>query len=133
MKYLFVGLAGAVGASLRYIIGLSFNHWWLYDFPLATFITNMVGCFILGWLTTFLPRVKNLHPYFVSAIGTGLIGSFTTFSTFSVETIHLISISKWGIAILYVLLSLWTGLLFTWFGYRIGLKDKSLKTRSEPE
>lgn len=121
MLYIYVGIAGIIGALSRYFIGIYFNQWWVYDFPLATFITNMAGCFILGWFTTFLPRLKFIHPYMVTALGTGLVGSFTTFSTFSVETVQLISASKWGTAILYVLLSLWGGLLFSWFGYRLGV------------
>ena len=120
MIYFLVGIAGIAGALLRYAIGIYFNQWWFHAFPLATFITNMAGSFILGWLTTFLPRFKFIHPYFAKALGTGLIGSFTTFSTFSVETVELIFASKWGMAILYVLLSLWGGLLFSWGGFRLG-------------
>lgn len=120
MFYVSVGIAGIIGALLRYLIGISFNQWWLYYFPLATFLTNMVGSFILGWLTTFLPHIKSLHPNIKTALGTGLIGSFTTFSTFSVETVNLINAHKWGIAVLYVLLSLWGGLFCSWFGYRTG-------------
>ncbi|MEH7440236.1 fluoride efflux transporter CrcB [Neobacillus drentensis] len=122
MNFILVGIAGIIGASLRYLLGVYFSQWWLNDFPLATFVTNMVGSFILGCFTHFLPRFKSLHPHVITSLGTGLIGSFTTFSTFSVETVHLIDASKWGTAILYVLLSLWGGLLFSWLGYRLGLK-----------
>lgn len=125
LKYLLVGIAGIIGASLRYLLGIYFGKWWFHDFPLATFVTNMIGSFILGWFTNFLPRIKSLHPHIITALGTGLIGSFTTFSTFSVETVHLMSVADWGTAILYVLLSLWGGLLFSWIGYRIGLKVES--------
>jgi CrcB protein len=121
LLYFYVGFAGIIGALLRYLIGIYFNHWWFYDFPLATFLTNMAGSFILGWFTTFLPRLKFIHPYMATALGTGFVGSFTTFSTFSVETVTLIHESKWGTAILYVLLSLWGGLLFSWLGYKLGI------------
>ncbi|ULT54681.1 fluoride efflux transporter CrcB [Neobacillus drentensis] len=124
MKYILVGIAGIFGAILRYLVGVYFNQWWFHAFPLATFMTNMLGSFILGWLTNFLPRFKSLHPHIITALGTGLIGSFTTFSTFSVETVHLISSARWGTAILYVLLSLWGGLLFSWLGFRLGIKRK---------
>lgn len=120
MKYVLVGIAGIIGALLRYLIGIAFNQWWQYDFPFATFLTNLLGCFILGWLTTFLPRIKCVHPNIKTALGTGLIGSFTTFSTFSVETVNMMMASKWGIALLYVLLSLWGGLLFAWIGLQAG-------------
>ncbi|MCJ7842044.1 fluoride efflux transporter CrcB [Lederbergia sp. NSJ-179] len=129
MKYWVVGIAGMIGASLRYVIGISFQYWWLYDFPLATFVTNMAGSFMLGWVTLFFPRLKFLHPYLVTALGAGLIGSFTTFSTFSVETIELMTSQKWGIAFLYILLSLWGGLFFSWLGYRLGAADSAIKGR----
>ena len=122
MAYFLIGIAGIIGALLRYLVGIYFNHWWFYDFPLATFLTNLSGSFILGWLTTFLPKIKSLHPNIKTALGTGLIGSFTTFSTFSVETVKLIQASKWGTALLYVLLSLVGGLLFSWLGYKTGQK-----------
>ncbi|MBM7651035.1 fluoride efflux transporter CrcB [Neobacillus cucumis] len=131
MNYLLVGIAGIIGAILRYLLGVSFNHWWFHDFPLATFITNMLGCFILGWFTHFLPRL-NLHPHLITALGTGLIGAFTTFSTFSVETVHLITIDKWGTALLYVLLSLFCGILFSWGGYQAGTNGgKDIKASSK--
>ncbi|MBT2655776.1 fluoride efflux transporter CrcB [Bacillus sp. ISL-18] len=125
MKYVVVGIAGIIGAILRYLIGVYFNQWWFHAFPLATFMTNTLGSFILGWLTNFLPRFKSLHPHIITALGTGLIGSFTTFSTFSVETVHLISSARWGTAILYVLGSLWGGLLFSWLGFRLGMERKA--------
>ncbi|MBO0992906.1 fluoride efflux transporter CrcB [Bacillus sp. SD088] len=126
MKYTAVGIAGMVGACLRYAIGLSFQHVWFYDFPIATFLTNMLGSFILGWLTLSLPRLKFLNPVMIPSIGTGLIGSFTTFSTFSVETVELMIDAKWGIALLYLLLSVWGGLLFSWFGYRFGSRQRRM-------
>jgi CrcB protein len=124
LKFLLVGIAGIIGAILRYLLGVYFNQWWFHSFPLATFMTNMLGSFILGWLTNILPKFKSLHPYVITAIGTGLIGSFTTFSTFSVETVHLINSARWGTAILYVILSLWGGLLFSWLGYQLGMERK---------
>ncbi|MEH7418154.1 fluoride efflux transporter CrcB [Neobacillus drentensis] len=124
MTFLFVGIAGIIGALLRYLLGIYVGEWWFHEFPLATLVTNMAGSFLLGWFTNFLPRFKSLPPYVITALNTGLIGSFTTFSTFSVETVHLISAAKWGTAILYVLLSLWGGLLLCWMGYRLGLKTE---------
>jgi CrcB protein len=125
VAYLLIGIAGIMGALLRYIVGIYFHHWWLYDFPLATLMTNLSGSFILGWLTTFLPHIKSLHPNIKTALGTGLIGSYTTFSTFSVETVKLMEATKWGTAFLYVLLSLVGGFLFSWLGYKTGqIKNK---------
>lgn len=120
MVYFVVGISGVIGALLRYSLGLSINGWWHYSFPFATFVANMLGCFILGYITTYVSRINILHPHLISGIGTGLVGSFTTFSTFSVETVKLIVASQWGIAILYVLISLWGGLFASWLGFRLG-------------
>lgn len=124
MIYFLVGIAGIVGALLRYFLGIYFNQWWYHDFPLATFITNMAGSMALGWLTAFLTRYKFIHPYLLTALGTGLIGAFTTFSTFSVETVQLIMDAKWGTAFVYILFSVVGGLLFSWLGYRLGKAEE---------
>ena len=124
MVYFLVGIAGIIGASLRYLMGLPFKDTLVHGFPIATFLINMIGCFILGGFTTFLPKLKFLSPSFVTALATGLVGSFTTFSTFSVETVQLMIESKWGIAVIYILLSLWGGLLFSLLGYRAGMLYK---------
>lgn len=120
MVYLYVGIAGIIGAVLRFVISNFTNQWWHFDFPMATLLINLAGCFILGWFTTFIRQFKNIPPSFSTAIGTGLIGSFTTFSTFSVETVELMLAEKWGQALFYVLMSFWGGLSFAWFGFKLG-------------
>lgn len=120
MVYAVVGIFGVVGALLRYYLGISMSMVWHDSFPLATLLINLSGCFLLGWITTHLSRINMFPPSIITGIGTGLIGSFTTFSTFSVETVKLILGSHWGIAILYVLSSLWGGLLASYLGFRLG-------------
>ena len=73
--------------------------------------------------------MKLFHPHILAGIGTGLVGSFTTFSTFSVETVTLIQHETWTLAILYVFLSLFGGLLMSWLGYKVG--DHTAKTIQE--
>ena len=118
--YVVVGLAGIVGALLRYYLGLFVGGLWNGLFPLATWLANIIGCFALGWLTAYLPRLRNLPPYVVTGLGTGLVGSFTTFSTFSVETVQLLHTSHLELALFYVFLSMCGGLLMAWFGFRLG-------------
>ena len=120
MVYIFVGIAGILGALSRYYLGLSISTGWQHDFPFATLAINLIGCFVLSWLTMYISRLNILHPYLVTGIGTGFIGSFTTFSTFSVETVKLIHASHWGLALLYVLSSLWGGLFMSWLGFKVG-------------
>ncbi|MDR7073090.1 fluoride efflux transporter CrcB [Fictibacillus barbaricus] len=120
MQGLLVGFGGVIGALLRYYIGLWSSEWTHTIFPIGTFTANMIGSFILGWLTTRIIQHQVVHPYLAAAFGTGIIGSFTTFSTFSVETVQLIQTGHWQMALLYVLLSLLAGLLFSWSGFKMG-------------
>lgn len=120
MVYVVIGIAGAVGALLRYYLGLSVGVWWRGYFPLATLIVNCAGCLCLGW---FIIRVRTkfkLPDWVQTGVVTGLIGSFTTFSAFSVETMTLLRDGRWSMALLYVLLSFWGGLLFFSYGYKLG-------------
>lgn len=120
MVYLVVGIAGLLGALSRYYLGLSVSGWWHDIFPLATLVINLVGCFILSWFSMYVAKLGLFHPYMITAVSTGFVGSFTTFSTFSVETIQLIQASRWEMALLYILSSLWGGLFMSWLGYRMG-------------
>jgi fluoride exporter len=119
-NYLLVGLAGAIGSLLRFFLGSTVHFHLPYLFPLGTLFVNLIGCFLLGWMTTFLFQFKKLHSSTKAALGTGLIGSFTTFSTFSVETIELIKHSEWFTAFIYLMISMAGGLIMSWAGYKIG-------------
>ncbi|MBD3108259.1 fluoride efflux transporter CrcB [Bacillus sp. AGMB 02131] len=117
MIYLLVGIAGALGASLRYTLSLLlFNG---IVFPLATLSINLVGCFLLSYLTAGLFTKSSLSASIKTAIGTGFIGSFTTFSAFSVETITLFTNEKIALGILYIFISLLGGLLMTSLGLQL--------------
>lgn len=124
MLYVYVGLAGAVGALARYGLGLMVDSLESSVFPVATLLTNLIGSFLLGWLTHMFLRTGKPSPQFVTIVGTGMIGSFTTFSTFSVETIRLLEESRIGLALLYVFLSITLGLGSSWLGYRVGVRRK---------
>lgn len=118
--YIIVGIAGILGALSRYYIGLTIHTFWHHSFPLATLLINLAGCFLLAWLTTYIARLNILPSEAVTGIGTGFIGSFTTFSTFSVETVQLINHSEWSTAFLYVSCSILGGLIMSGLGYTLG-------------
>jgi CrcB protein len=118
-----------VGALLRYSMGLLVHGWWEGSFPLGTLLINFVGSFALGWLTAWLNRAGKVPVWVKPGIGTGLIGSFTTFSTFSVETISLMQQQLWGQAALYVGLSLVGGLSLAWAGLFIGAFPRNSRVR----
>lgn len=120
MNFLLVGVAGMIGALLRYYVGIMFHSGVPGAFPLGTFVANMAGSFVLGWFTTHIMAMKRLHPYVLTAIGTGLIGSFTTFSTFSVEAVGLLHGGYFKMGAFYVLISLFGGLFMSALGYYTG-------------
>ena len=124
MIYIYVGLAGAVGALARYGLGMMIDSIGPSAFPVSTLLINLIGSFLLGWLTHMFLRTGKPSPQFVTIVGTGMIGSFTTFSTFSVETIRLLEESRIGLALLYVFLSITLGLGSSWLGYRVGVRRK---------
>lgn len=120
MVYLLVGCGGVIGALLRYGVAAATVHWWSGGFPIATLFVNCLGCFLLPFLTGKL--TSRITVSMQKAITTGIIGSFTTFSTFSVETITLLEQGKIEPAIWYMLLSVGGGLFFVNLGYK-GMKE----------
>ena len=122
MEILAVGIGGSIGACLRFFLSQII----VYEtgFPLATFIANLIGCFALSYLLS--GKLLSYYPKLKLALTTGLLGSFTTFSTFSSETISLISDQLYGIAFVYVLLSALGGLFLSFIGYWLGSGGKSI-------
>jgi len=114
-----VGLFGSVGALLRFLIERWTALWWSSPFPWGTLLINLSGCLVLGWFSTWTYSQTKLPAWLRLSIGTGLIGSFTTFSTFSVETLTLIQARLLGVALLYVLISMVGGIGFSWLGYQL--------------
>ncbi|MDZ5474498.1 fluoride efflux transporter CrcB [Bacillus sp. 31A1R] len=114
--YLLVGLGGAIGSVLRYLLFLLTFHHAETSFPYGTLIANLVGAFFLGWFTKNFISTNKIKPEFASAIGTGLIGSFTTFSTLSNETIALFQNHHYISAFIYLFLSIFGGLFLAYIG-----------------
>ncbi|WP_045516750.1 fluoride efflux transporter CrcB [Neobacillus niacini] len=119
MKLFSVMLGGFFGTITRYSIG----EWIQTDngFPLGTLLINLLGCFVLGWFLTYFTIRNNIRPEITLLIGTGFIGSFTTFSTFSVETILLFQNGLAFYGTLYVLMSIILGLIFAYLGLKFAL------------
>lgn len=118
MVYITIGIFGMIGALLRYYLGISITTWWVYSFPLSTLLINYIGAFTLGWFTYNISHLK-IPQWFRLGFGTGLIGSFTTFSTFSVETVTLLENNQIFYALAYIILSLVGGLYLPYLGYKM--------------
>ncbi|MDY6351589.1 MAG: fluoride efflux transporter CrcB [Lachnospiraceae bacterium] len=117
IKCLIVGAGGAVGAIARYLIGLmSLDP--RNGFPVKTFLINVIGCFIIGLIAAFSER-NGLKPDLVLFIKVGICGGFTTFSSFALEAEGLIGRGQAGIALIYMLLSVVSGVLLVFAAERI--------------
>lgn len=113
MVYMYIGIAGALGAISRYLVGVFMIS--ESEFPLATLLVNLTGCYALAFITS---RTLPISIKLKSAIVTGFLGSFTTFSAFSVETIMMIDDGQIGLAILYIILSVVGGIIMSNFGWK---------------
>lgn len=121
MIYIYVGIAGVLGALCRYAIGLAVHHLAAASLlPVATLLCNYSGSFALGWLSSGGAARMRLSDAGRIAVASGFVGSYTTFSSFGAETVHLLQTGKIGIAVSYVMLSLWGGLLLAWLGVKVG-------------
>ncbi len=117
LNFLFVAIGGSIGASLRYFAYLFFKNYLLSNYLfLSTLFVNIVGSFLIGY-AILLMESKNLSVDFTKYfLIIGVLGSFTTFSTFSIESVDLLLSKKFFHAFSYMFLSLSLCLLFTFIG-----------------
>ncbi|WP_010631786.1 fluoride efflux transporter FluC [Sporolactobacillus vineae] len=114
LNHVYLVLFGMMGAVARYAVELLIHTG---SFPLATLIINLAGCFLLAFIVRFLTWMPWLSAQMITLMGTGFVGSFTTFSTFALESAQLIRVHPL-IAISYILTSAIGGLLAAILGYR---------------
>jgi len=108
MTFLYVAAGGAIGALLRYILAL------FVVFPLGTLLVNILGSFLMGVCFIWF-SAKGFDRVAVFAM-TGVLGGFTTFSAFSLDTFRLFERGDAGLAVLYILASVCLSLLALWIG-----------------
>jgi CrcB protein len=116
---LVVAAGGAVGSLARYAVAVALPHE-RAELPVATLLVNVVGCLLLGVLVGGWPRARWLRPF----AGTGVLGGFTTFSAFALESDRLLDRAP-AVAVVYVALSLLLGLLAAAAGLRLGSRWRS--------
>jgi CrcB protein len=115
-KYLAVAAGGAVGAMLRYYLTLSGLARIAQPFPMATFVINVTGSFIVGFFLTLAAERMAINPYVRLAVAVGFVGAYTTFSTFEFETAKLVEGKDFLYVFLYVVLSFAVGFAAVWAG-----------------
>lgn len=119
-RVLIVGLGGFLGAVARYLLG-----GWLQrlsksvSFPYGTLVINLTGCLIIGLLAYLAETRSGFSPELRSFLMIGVLGAFTTFSTFSNETINLLRDGQNLDSFLYVAAHLILSLLLVWSGRRL--------------
>jgi CrcB protein len=103
MRYLIVFLGGGIGAALRHGVNVGFARALGAGFPYATFFENVSGSLAMGMLAAWFAFRAGIPQHWQLFLTTGLLGGYTTFSTFSLDTALLYERGAFGLAALYVL------------------------------
>ena len=118
INFFWVAAGGALGASLRFISSSFFNLFYP-NLPIGTFFINVLGSFIVGLLINTL-EMRNYSEIFIKYfLIIGVLGSYTTFSTFSYEVIELYNNKKFLLSIIYILASVFSCIVAAYAGYTI--------------
>ena len=118
MNLLIVFIFGLLGGLSRYEINTYLPK--LGTFPIATLLINLVGCYLFTFLIKNFLAAKNVHERLILGLGTGFIGSFTTFSSFMLDADNLLIGGLYGQLVIYVLVSIAGGLGMALLGMRHG-------------
>ena len=109
-------LGGAVGSALRYLTNLACQLIRWLNLPWGTLAVNVIGCFLLGLLMGLGERYTTFPKEIYLMLTVGLCGSFTTFSTFASDFFRLNNAGQFGMALIYLALSIIIGFLFFGLG-----------------
>lgn len=122
MTWIAVAVGGALGSVARHgVYHLVHVRWLTTRFPVGTVVVNVAGCFIIGLLAGLLASERiALRAHWREFVFVGLLGGFTTFSTFGLETFFLSRTDSAGPAVINVALQVVGGLAAVWLGYQLG-------------
>lgn len=118
LKLALIFCGGGAGALLRYLVHTGMGRAFPGAFPLGTLLVNGLGCFAIGFLVAYLTGTTWREEYRVALL-VGVLGGFTTFSTFAAETLGLLQEGAWPLALANVVASSAIALLAVWAGYRL--------------
>lgn len=119
-QLLAIAIGGAVGSVLRFMVSTSVHRLMGKDFPYGTLTVNVLGSLLMGFLFIMLVERQISSIELRSGILFGVLGAFTTFSSFSFETLALMESGDWAKALVNVFVSVSCCLLATWVGLGIG-------------
>ena len=115
-RYLLIAIGAALGANARYLVGVSAANRFGADFPYGTLIVNVLGSFILGFLLALGTSQLQLSPEARLLLAVGFLGSFTTFSSYTVESMNLFRASGIWLGLLNIVGNNVVGLLCALLG-----------------
>jgi CrcB protein len=113
---LYIAVGGAIGSVLRFLTSVMVSKFWSNQFPLATFIANFLGCFLIGLFIGLLAKNQLEESNLKWFLVTGFCGGYTTFSAFGMENYTLFQNNNSLLAFSYIALSIILGLFAVWFG-----------------
>jgi CrcB protein len=117
---IYIAIGGAIGSVLRFLTTVLVSKFCPensgFQFPLATFIANVIGCFLIGLFLGILAKNELTDSNLKWFLVTGFCGGFTTFSTFGMENFNLLQNNNTLLAFSYIALSIILGLFAVWFG-----------------
>lgn len=112
-----IALGGACGAMARYWVSSQVYHWAGIGFPWGTLTVNLLGSLLMGFLVELFTDRLMINNELRVALTIGFLGSFTTFSTFAVDTLNWIEVGAWWKVASYVMFSVFGSLILAASGY----------------
>ena len=116
---LLIGIGSMAGGISRYLLSSGIRHWFPSIFPLGILFINLLGCFLIGIFAGLLNTASSFSENHKLLLTIGFCGSFTTFSTFSLDNLLLLSSKAYLLAGLNITISVAGGLLATYVGYNL--------------
>jgi len=113
-----VALGGAIGSVLRYVCSGAVHRFWGSAFPWGTLTVNLAGSAVIGFLWAAFER-SSVHPATRTFIMIGILGGFTTFSSFSLENLNLMRDGQFRVAAINILVSNFFGIALAFLGYKL--------------
>ncbi len=116
IKVLCVGAGGFLGSIIRYGFYRLQKIFYSGGFPVGTLVVNVLGCFLIGVFTAWNEKNSSAQTHLPLFVAVGILGGFTTFSAFGLDTLNFIKQGQPGVAVLNVVVQLILGLGAVYFG-----------------